>query len=126
MQADAREKPEKSLGEFQCIVSNPPYIPRADIETLDTSVKDYEPHLALDGGEDGLDFYHAICDSWGELLVPNGRLLFECGWHQADDVAGIMQRHGYKDVTITEDYSGVPRIVYGTNARPDVDLTRDA
>ena len=44
----------------------------------------------------------------------------------ADDVAGIMQRHGYKDVTITEDYSGVPRIVYGTNARPDVDLTRDA
>ncbi|SCJ31549.1 N5-glutamine S-adenosyl-L-methionine-dependent methyltransferase [uncultured Blautia sp.] len=47
MQADAREKPEKSLGEFQCIVSNPPYIPQADIETLDTSVKDYEPHLAL-------------------------------------------------------------------------------
>ena len=96
------------------------------MQMLDRSVADFEPHEALYGGEDGLDFYHAICDSWGELLVPNGRLLFECGWHQADDVAGIMQRHGYKDVTITEDYSGVPRIVYGTNARPDVELTRDA
>ena len=50
MQTDAREKPEKSLGEFQCIVSNPPYIPRADIDGLDVSVRDYEPHLALDGG----------------------------------------------------------------------------
>ena len=126
MTVNALERPDRALGEFHCIVSNPPYIPHGDIPGLDHSVKDYEPHLALDGGEDGLDFYHAICDSWGELLVPNGRLLFECGWHQADDVAGIMQRHGYKDVTITEDYSGVPRIVYGTNARPDVDLTRDA
>ena len=73
MQADAREKPEKSLGEFQCIVSNPPYIPRADIETLDTSVKDYEPHLALDGGEDGLDFYRSISEKWKEALAPGGR-----------------------------------------------------
>ena len=75
MQADAREKPEKSLGEFQCIVSNPPYIPRADIETLDTSVKDYEPHLALDGGEDGLDFYRSISEKWKEALAPGGRLM---------------------------------------------------
>ena len=57
-----------------CIVSNPPYIPRADIETLDASVKDYEPHLALDGGEDGLDFYRSISEKWKEALAPGGRL----------------------------------------------------
>ena len=85
MQADAREKPEKSLGEFQCIVSNPPYIPRADIETLDTSVKDYEPHLALDGGEDGLDFYRSISEKWKEALAPGGRLYFEVGIGHADN-----------------------------------------
>ncbi len=53
MQANALEKPERSLGEFQCIISNPPYIPAGDIEGLDVSVKDYEPHMALDGGDDG-------------------------------------------------------------------------
>ena len=59
--------------------------------------------------------------------MPNGRAAVRsAAGQQADDVAGIMQRHGYKDVTITEDYSGVPRIVYGTNNRPDVDLTRNA
>lgn len=126
MKADVMHAPPRGLGQFDIIVSNPPYVTEDEMQMLDRSVADFEPHEALYGGEDGLDFYHAICDSWGELLVPNGRLLFECGWHQADDVAGIMQRHGYKDVTITEDYSGVPRIVYGTNARPDVDLTRDA
>ena len=126
MKADVMHAPPRGLGQFDIIVSNPPYVTEDEMQMLDRSVADFEPHEALYGGEDGLDFYHAICDSWGELLVPNGRLLVECGWHQADDVAGIMQRHGYKDVTITEDYSGVPRIVYGTNARPDVDLTRDA
>lgn len=126
MKADVMHAPPRGLGQFDIIVSNPPYVTEDEMQMLDRSVADFEPHEALYGGEDGLDFYHAICDSWGELLVPNGRLLFECGWHQADDVAGIMQRHGYKDVTITEDYSGVPRIVYGTNNRPDVDLTRDA
>ena len=66
IQVDALEKPERTLGEFHCIISNPPYIPRADIETLDTSVKDYEPHMALDGGEDGLDFYRSIVEKWKE------------------------------------------------------------
>ncbi|MCQ2448110.1 MAG: peptide chain release factor N(5)-glutamine methyltransferase, partial [Oscillibacter sp.] len=61
---NALEKPEKNLGEFQCILSNPPYIPTADIDGLDTSVKDYEPHMALDGGEEGLDFYRAISAQW--------------------------------------------------------------
>ena len=90
MRADAREKPERALGEFQCIVSNPPYIPRADVETLDASVKDYEPHLALDGGEDGLDFYQTISGKWKDALVPGGRLYFEVGIGQADTVLRIM------------------------------------
>ena len=114
MQADAREKPEKSLGEFRCIVSNPPYIPRADIETLDTSVKDYEPHLALDGGEDGLDFYRSISEKWKEALAPGGRLYFEVGIGQADNVLRIMRTQGFGDIQVVKDHHDIPRVVFGT------------
>lgn len=114
IQADAREKPEKSLGEFQCIVSNPPYIPRADIETLDTSVKDYEPHLALDGGEDGLDFYRSISEKWKAALVPGGRLYFEVGIGQADAVLRIMRAQGFGDIQVVKDHHDIPRVVFGT------------
>ena len=126
MHADVMQTPPHGLGQFDIIVSNPPYVTGDEMQALDRSVADFEPHEALYGGEDGLDFYHAICDSWGERLVPGGRLLFECGWHQADEVAAIMREHGYADVAIAEDFSGVPRIVYGTNTRPEVDLTREA
>ena len=125
MRADVMQAPPHGLGQFDIIVSNPPYVTGDEMRALDHSVADFEPHEALYGGEDGLDFYRAICDSWGELLVPNGRLLFECGWHQAEDVAAIMRKHGYADVAIAEDFSGVPRIVYGTNTRPEEDLTRE-
>ena len=114
MQADAREKPERSLGEFQCIVSNPPYIPRADIETLDASVRDYEPHLALDGGEDGLDFYQTISGKWKEALAPGGRLYFEVGIGQADSVLRIMRAQGFGDIQIVKDLHDIPRVVFGT------------
>lgn len=114
MQANALEKPEKSLGEFQCIVSNPPYIPHADIDTLDTSVKDYEPHLALDGGEDGLDFYRAISDLWRGALVPGGKLYFEVGIGQADSVLRIMRTQGFGDIQVVKDTQGIPRVVFGT------------
>ena len=70
LQLDAREKPPAHLGEFDCIVSNPPYIPDGDIAELDASVRDYEPHLALRGGTDGLDFYRAIAGHW---TAPRGR-----------------------------------------------------
>ena len=114
IQADAREKPERSLGEFQCIVSNPPYIPRADIETLDASVRDYEPHLALDGGEDGLDFYQTISGKWKDALAPGGRLYFEVGIGQADSVLRIMRAQGFGDIQIVKDLHDIPRVVFGT------------
>ena len=114
MQADAREKPERSLGEFQCIVSNPPYIPRADIETLDASVRDYEPHLALDGGEDGLDFYQTISGKWKDALAPGGRLYFEVGIGQADSVLRIMRAQGFGDIQIVKDLHDIPRGGFGT------------
>ena len=114
MQADAREKPERALGEFQCIVSNPPYIPRTDIETLDASVRDYEPHLALDGGEDGLDFYQTISGKWKEALAPGGRLYFEVGIGQADSVLRIMRAQGFGDIQIVKDLHDIPRVVFGT------------
>lgn len=114
IQADAREKPERALGEFQCIVSNPPYIPHDDIAGLDTSVKDYEPHLALDGGEDGLDFYRAISEKWKIALNPGGRLYFEVGIGQADSVLRIMRAQGFGDIQVVKDLHGIPRVVFGT------------
>ncbi len=59
---------------------------------LDHSVADFEPHEALYGGVDGLDFYRAICENWGDTLAHSGILLFECGWKQADAVAEILQK----------------------------------
>ena len=114
IQVNALEKPERALGEFQCIISNPPYIPRADIAGLDTSVREYEPHLALDGGEDGLDFYRSIAEKWKDALVPGGRLYFEVGIGQADDVLRIMRRQGFGDIQIIKDLNDIPRVVFGT------------
>lgn len=114
VQADAREKPPRSLGEFQCIVSNPPYIPSGDIPGLETSVRDYEPHLALDGGADGLDFYRSITQHWREALAPGGRLYFEVGVGQADAVLRLMRSQGFGDLQIIKDHHKIPRVVLGT------------
>ena len=114
MQVNAQAKPERALGEFHCILSNPTYIPRADIDGLDVSVKDYEPRMALDGGEDGLDFYRAISEKWKEALTPGGRLYFEVGIGQADEVLRIMRAQGFGDIQIVKDLHDIPRVVYGT------------
>ena len=113
LRMDAREKPSRQLGEFDCIVSNPPYIPTADIEALDPSVRDHEPHLALDGGADGLDFYRVIADKWRDALLPNGLMAFEVGIGQADEVLRIMRANGFGDIQIVKDLHGIPRVVYG-------------
>lgn len=113
-QMDALEKPPQHLGDFACIVSNPPYIPDGDIASLDVSVRAYEPLLALRGGADGLDFYRAICQKWTEVLRTGGRLYFEVGIAQADSVLRIMRGVGFGDIEIVADTAGIPRVVYGT------------
>lgn len=114
VQVDALEKPGAALGEFACIVSNPPYIPREDIAGLDASVRDYEPHLALDGGADGLEFYRTISEKWKDALRPGGRLLFEVGIGQADSVLRIMRGQGFGDIQVIKDLHEIPRVVIGT------------
>ncbi len=114
MQVNALERPDRALGEFHCILSNPPYIPRGDLAGLDHSVKDFEPMMALDGGEDGLDFYRAICEKWVEALAPGGRLYFEVGIGQADAVLRLMRAQGFGDVQVIKDHNEIPRVVFGT------------
>ena len=98
---------------WDIIVSNPPYIPSGDIPGLDASVRDYEPHMALDGGADGLDFYRAICAHWRSVLHPGSRLCFEVGIGQADDVLRLMRSVGFGDLEILPDPAGIPRVVLG-------------
>ena len=117
MVMDALEKPSPAIGEFDCIVSNPPYIPRRDIEALEVSVKNFEPHLALCGGEDGYDFYSAILAKWRPALRENGRLYFEVGIGQADTVLRMMRAHGFGDINVVQDDQKIPRVVYGTLLR---------
>jgi release factor glutamine methyltransferase len=114
LQMDALRKPSVNLGEFRCIVSNPPYIPSGDIAGLDVSVRDYEPHLALDGGDDGLQFYHAIAEQWKDALTAGGRLYFEVGIGQADAVLRLMRHVGFGDIQVVQDLHGIPRVVFGT------------
>ena len=114
MEMDVMEGPAERLGKFDLVVSNPPYIPKGDIPGLDGSVKDFEPIMALDGGEDGLDFYRAICEKWRDVMHPGTRLLFEVGIGQADDVMRIMRHNGFGENEIIPDLSGIPRVVAGT------------
>ena len=98
---------------FDIIVSNPPYIPRKDIATLHTQVKDYEPYNALEGGEDGLDFYREITKQSSVYLKENGILAYEVGHDQAIDVSRIMQEYGYSKIYTKKDIQGIDRVVIG-------------
>lgn len=114
VRADARESAPAALWDFDVIACNPPYIPTADIETLDPSVRDYEPHLALDGGSDGLDFYRDIAAKWKSALRLGGTLLFEVGIGQAPDVEEILARNGFSNINTYPDTQGIWRVVEGT------------
>ena len=98
---------------FDIIVSNPPYIPKKDIETLHTQVKDYEPYNALEGGEDGLDFYRQITEESIKYLKQGGILAYEVGHDQAEDVSKIMKYHGYDKIYTKKDIQGIDRVVIG-------------
>ena len=111
VQQDAKEPCAEALGKFNLIVCNPPYIPTGVIPTLDHSVKDYEPHKALDGGADGLDFYRAIAVNFKPALTKNGMLAFECGMGQHEQVQHILEQAGFCEVRILRDFAGVERVV---------------
>lgn len=112
-QVDAREAPPQQLWNFDVIASNPPYIPTGDIQTLDPSVRDYEPHLALDGGADGLDFYRSIAHKWKSALREDGWLLFEVGMGQAADVEELLRQEGFRSVRSYPDTRDILRVVEG-------------
>ena len=113
MQADATASPPMSMGQFDMIVSNPPYVRSADMKKLDPSVRDFEPSWALDGGKDGLKFYKAIIKYWKSVLRPGGYLLFEVGEGQAESVKEMMLTGGFRSVSSKFDTLGVERVVIG-------------
>lgn len=95
------------------IVSNPPYIESQVIDTLMPEVKEFEPMLALDGGEDGLTFYKEIIEKAPDYLKKNGYLMFEIGYNQGEAVSSLMIDKGFKDVVVKKDYANLDRVVYG-------------
>ena len=111
VKADALSAPPALLRDFDLLVCNPPYIRADELASLDASVRDYEPRLALDGGEDGLDFYRSVCQSWQAGLRPGAPLLFECGENQAASVAQIGESAGLRFVRTVKDTIGVERVV---------------
>jgi release factor glutamine methyltransferase len=106
-------------GAFDLIVSNPPYIPTADIAGLQPEVALYEPKLALDGGEDGLDAYRAILDGLASRLRPGGVFALEVGQGQAEAVAALAIDHGFRVGPHRLDLAGIPRVVTGKLTGPD-------
>ena len=95
---------------FDLIISNPPYIRRDDLKKLQPEIKEWEPLPALDGGEDGLDFYSAIISGAAKYLTANGILLFELGIHQAEAVRQMAKGTGFHDISVRNDYAGIERI----------------
>jgi len=120
VQVDARKPAAPFLGKFDMIVSNPPYVTTAEMEQLDRSARDYEPHLALHGGSDGLDFYRDIVRNFTPALRPGGCVVFEFGMGQDPAVGAILEAAGYNVLEWKQDNSGITRAVlaqYGEEER---------
>ena len=111
VQANALEKPPAFLGKFDLIVSNPPYITSREMEELPESVAEFEPHLALHGGSDGLDFYRAIAQNYTAALKPGGYLCFEFGMGQGDAVCSLLEENGFTILERSRDYNERERAV---------------
>lgn len=109
--ADALEKPPAALWDFDVIAANPPYIPSGELDALEVSK--FEPRLALDGGEDGLDFYRAITEKWVTSLRLGGWLICEVGMGQSDAVEKLFAKAGLQDIQTYPDTAGIWRVVEG-------------
>lgn len=96
---------------FDMLLSNPPYIKSCEIETLLPEVKDYEPHLALDGKENGLYFYKRIIEGLKERLNDNGKVIFEIGCDQYEAVKGLLVDNSFRNIRVVKDLSGLDRVV---------------
>ena len=105
---------EKDISGFDILVSNPPYIRRDVLSTLDDEVAFHEPRIALDGGVDGLDFYRRIAKEGKRFLLPGGRIYLEIGYDQGESVKNIFQKEGFTNVEVFQDYEGRDRGVRGT------------
>lgn len=119
VQANALEKPPAFLGKFDLIVSNPPYITTQEMEELPDSVGKFEPHLALHGGEDGLDFYRAIAKNYKAALKPGGYLCFEFGMGQGDAVCRLLEDNGFTILERSRDFNDRERAVLAQFGRKD-------
>ena len=100
-------------GEFDVIISNPPYICRNIIPTLQSEVR-YEPETALDGGGDGLDFYRCIADKWLNKLKQGGKIILEIGEEQAESVSNLLKMQGITQISVVKDIQNLDRVVFGT------------
>ncbi len=119
LRVNAKEKAAAFLGKFDLIVSNPPYVTGAEMESLPHSVKDYEPAMALYGGEDGLDFYRAIVENFSGALRPGGCLCLEFGMGQGDSVCQILEQGGYTVLERAKDYNQRERAVLAQYGRKE-------
>ncbi len=104
---------ERITGKFEIIVSNPPYIPGGEISGLMEEVRDHDPRMALDGGEDGLSFYKKIISQAKGWLCPGGELFFEIGSDQGEAVSSLMRQARYRQVKVSQDLAGLDRVVCG-------------
>ena len=101
------------LPALDLIVSNPPYLTKAEMDEIPKQVS-FEPAMALDGGEDGLDFYRVIIEAAPGLLKPEGKLILEAGWRQSADIIALLERSGYTGIGVQKDLAGIDRSIYAT------------
>ena len=111
LRLDVRAGEPEAIGLFDVICCNPPYIPTGDLDSLDDSVRKYEPRSALDGGADGLDFYRAVIENFRSSLKKGGYLLFEVGIGQARQVEQLLLAGGFFNVEILNDTADIQRVV---------------
>ena len=102
-----------SLGKFDLVVSNPPYVSENDYENLEPELKNYEPKIALTDNSDGISFYNHIIEASDQLFSSRGKIYFELGMDQFTQVKKFFEQKGFINITVTKDYSGIDRIISG-------------